>query len=141
MQHRRTLCLHFPVCVPANGRTFSGELYLPKAARSLRICVVTEDDTWCRRFGALLVNATTATLTLHSEAAPTAGELLEIGRWARSRRLLSSLAVRFLAAKTLARVDRADRRGARRAQRGMLRIRTDRQILPTAPALLAVGRT
>ena len=94
---QHTLCLHFPVNVPAHGRTFAGELFLPKAAKALRVCIVDEDQTWCRRLGSLLTSSTVATLTLRSDGAVSAGQLIDIVDWVRSRRLLRSLGIRILA--------------------------------------------
>lgn len=94
---KHTLCLHFPVSVPAHGRALTGELYLPKAARALRVCIVREDPTWCRRLGSLLASPTVATLTLRSDTAVSAGEMIDIVDWVRSRRLLRSLEIRILA--------------------------------------------
>lgn len=94
---QHTLCLHFPVNVPAHGRSFSGELFLPKAAKALRVCIVNEDETWCRRLGSLLTNATVATLALRADTAVSAGELIDIVDWVRTRRLLRTLGIRVIA--------------------------------------------
>lgn len=135
---RTIFYLHVPVRVPVQNRLLAGELYLPKAARAVRVCIVNENSLWCRRLGSLLTNATTATLTLCSETPVTALEICEIVAWVRSRRLLGSLEVRLLAAALPRRP--ADDRGARRTERRMLGIRSERKILPTAPALAAAGR-
>lgn len=137
--HRTIFYLHVPVSVPVQGRAISGELYLPKAARALRLCIVNENTTWCRRLGSLLTNSTTATLTLRSEETVTAGELLEIVAWVRSRRLLGSLGVRLLNPPVL-RAQAAHDGRARRTESRMLRVRPQRKVLPAAPALAAAGR-
>lgn len=139
MQNRTIFYLHIPVRVPVQGREIRGELYLPKAARALRLCIVNENRTWCRRLGCLLTNASTATLTLRSETVVTTGELLEIVAWVRSRRLLGSLGVRLLAPPVL-QLQGAHNGSARRAERRVLRVRPQRQVLPTAPALATAGR-
>jgi hypothetical protein len=137
--NRPIIYLHVPVSVPVQGRAIRGELYLPKAARALRLCIVNENRTWCQRLGSLLTNPSTATLTLRSENAITTGELLEIVAWVRSRRLLGALGLRLLTSPLFG-LKSAHDGSARRAERRVLRVRAERQILPTTPALAAAGR-
>jgi hypothetical protein len=76
-----------------------GELYLPKAARTLRLCILHgENPVTSRRLGSLLANDETAVLTLRTDAAVSARELSGIVDWIRSRRLLQRLAIRMIAA-------------------------------------------
>jgi hypothetical protein len=98
MNNHPTLCLHVPVSIESNGRTLSGELYLPRNAQALRICILHgENAVTCRRLGALLTNDETATLTLHADGPICAGEMIGVVDWVRSRRLLQSLAIKIIA--------------------------------------------
>jgi|GEM_PF-6953738 len=93
-----TLCLHVPVSVCADGRTFSGDLYLPKAAQALRLCILQgQSRVAAQRLGALLANGETATLTLNTDEPLTAAEATGIIEWIRTRRLLQRLAIKVIA--------------------------------------------
>jgi hypothetical protein len=75
-----------------------GELFLPKNARSLRLCILKDETAVaCRRIGSLLSNAQTATLTLRTDAPISLREVGTIVEWVRSRRLLGTLAIKIVA--------------------------------------------
>lgn len=98
MYYHPTLCLHVPVTVSTRGRVLTGELYLPKAALALRVCIMHgENEMTCRRLGSLLTNDTTATLTLRSDSPVSAGEMIGVVDWIRSRRLLQTLSIKIVA--------------------------------------------
>lgn len=98
MHTHPALCLHVPVTVCTNGLTLPGELYLTKAARAVRLCILQgESAITARRFGSLIANGENASLTLRSDAPLSIDQFEEIVAWIRSRRLLGSLAVKVVA--------------------------------------------
>lgn len=141
MHSQPELCLHVPVSVRVNGTALHGELYLPKGALTLRLCVLhRETAVTCSRLGSLLTNAHTATLALCSDEPVSSELILSIAAWVRSRRLLDALAIRVVAPNCVRRFHRTHDVRARCTERRMLRVASERQELPTTPALTAVGR-
>lgn len=142
MHTQPELCLHVPVTVRVDGEALCGELYLPKGARSIRLCVLhRESAITCSRLGSLLTNSHTATLALRSDEPVSSELVLGVADWVRSRRLLQTLAIRVVAPDCIRRyLHRANDGSARGTERRMLRIRSERQVLPAALAFTAVGR-
>jgi hypothetical protein len=142
MHYQPSLCLHVPVPVTAHGRKLQGELYLPRDAKTLRLCILQRESAiLCSRLGSLLANPHTATLTLCADGAISVDELMVVVEWVRSRRLLQSLAVKIVAPQSVSRyLHRTHGRGARRTQRRVLGIAAQRQIFPASLAFAAVGR-
>lgn len=112
MYYQPSLGLHIPVAINARGRVLSGELYLPKRAQTLRVCIARGTNALtCRRLGSLLSNAQTATLMLHTDGPVSAGEFNAVLDWVRSRRLLAGLAIKVVASHDdVPAVERATRR-------------------------------
>lgn len=112
MYYQPSLGLHVPVALNARGRILAGELYLPKRAQSLRVCIARgSNPLTCRRLGSLLSNAQTATLMLHTEGPVSAGEFHAVLDWVRSRRLLAGLTIKVVASYgDVAAVERTVRR-------------------------------
>lgn len=118
MHSHAALCLHVPVTVCTNGLRLSGELYLPKAARAVRLCILQgESAIVSRRLGSLLANSDNASLTLRSDNPLTIDQFEDIVAWIRSRRLLESLSVKIVAPPYLLHPCRE--RFARKARRAM----------------------
>ena len=141
MHSQPELCLHVPVTVRVNGATLNGELYLPKGALALRLCVLhRETAVTCSRLGSLLTNSHTATLALCSDEPVSSELILGVAAWVRSRRLLQALTVRVVAPNCVrGYFHSAHDSRARSTERRMLRIRSERQVLPATLALPAVG--
>lgn len=98
MYYQPSLGLHLPVAISARGRVLTGELYLPKKAQSVRVCIARGGNPLtCRRLGSLLSNAQTATLMLHADEPVSAGEFSAVLEWVRTRRLLAGLAIKIVA--------------------------------------------
>jgi hypothetical protein len=98
MQSSSAAYLQVPVSIALTGTTIAGSLSIPRTASALGVCIEhpgQERET--KRLVADLAVLGIAALTLRCEEALSLGDIVAVIDWVRSRRLLRSLPIGFIA--------------------------------------------